>query len=178
MDHASKQLTLLLSTAALVVTVACGGGTVGAPGDSKGGTTSPTVEQGPPEESITSSRMVAHTPAAGEFRLPAASAFGEPGFHEVLTATQDLPPDLGTTAGLKLVLKLRDAGRPVQTCSGNHPLSGSATVDWSDALSRPKVPLGGVFDNSLNVQYVSGARTFFLSEGGTLNKEPHPLNPR
>jgi hypothetical protein len=37
--------------------------------------------------------------AAGEFRLPAASAFGEKGFHEVLVATHTVPQDLRSTTG-------------------------------------------------------------------------------
>ncbi len=131
----------------------------------------------PPREAatliVTSSRVL----ASGAFDLPAATAFGAPGFHEVLSATHLTPSDLGPTTGQRLVMKLWDAGRPTTTCSSEHPLSGCATVDWSDATSRPKVPAGGVFVNSLTLQLVSGVRAFFLSESGSLNDKPDSYNP-
>lgn len=115
--------------------------------------------------------------ATGEFRLPAALAFGDPGFHQVLLAARRLPQRLGKTAGLKLVLTLRDAGRPGQTCSAEHPLSGCATVDWSDDPGRPNVPESGVFVNSLTVRLASGTRTFYLRPAGTLARSPEPFEP-
>ena len=111
--------------------------------------------------------------AAGELELPAAEAFGELGFHEVLTAEATLPTDLGPTKGRRLVLRLRDAGRPGQACDTEHPLSGCATVDWSDDESRPNVPAGGVFDNRLEL----GGQTFFLSESGALAGVPDQFRP-
>ena len=97
--------------------------------------------------------------AAGEFLLPAASAFGESGFHEVLAARATLPAGLGATSGLRPVLALRDASRPQQTCGQQHPLSGCATVDWSDSETRAAVPPGGVFDNRIDLRTTSGPRT-------------------
>ena len=79
--------------------------------------------------------------------------------------------------GLEVRLRLRDAGRPGQTGSRNHPLSGCATVDWSDAPSRPKVPPNGVFDNILTLRLASGEHTFFLSEEGRLNQVPDAFDP-
>ena len=117
------------------------------------------------------------TLAAGEFNLRAAGAFGEPGFHEDLSATHILPQDLDSTADRTLVLKLKDAGRSSQTCSQQHPLSGCATVDWSDSPDRPKVPSGGVFENRVTLQLVSGVRRFYLSESGSLNEAPDPFKP-
>ncbi|MFB3050504.1 MAG: hypothetical protein ACE1Z0_00800, partial [Acidimicrobiia bacterium] len=117
------------------------------------------------------------TLAAGEFDLPAAGAFGEPGFHEVLTATNDLPSDVGAAQGLKLVLKLWDAGRPEVECSSEHPLSGCATVDWSDFEDRPDVPTGGVFDNHLDVVSTSGPVELFLSETDGLAQAPDSYSP-
>jgi len=111
--------------------------------------------------------------AAGDFDLPAAEAFGEPGFHEVRTAEATLPDGLGATKGRRLVLRLRDAGRPDQSCDSEHPLSGCATVDWSDDESRPNVPPGGVFDNRLEL----GGQTFFLSESGALGGTPDQFRP-
>ncbi len=101
----------------------------------------------------------------------------EPGYHQVLTATHNLPSDLGPTTGFMLVIKLWDAGRPEVTCSSEHPISGCATVDWSDAMSRPSVPPGGVFDNSITFQLATGERSFFLSESGALNDDPDVLVP-
>jgi hypothetical protein len=115
--------------------------------------------------------------AAGEFRLPAASAFGEKGFHEVLVATHTVPQDLRSTTGMKFVISLWDAGRPGQTCIRHHPLSGCATVDWSDAEGRPKVPPGGVFENSITLQLASGTRKFFLSESEKLADAPDAFKP-
>ena len=68
-------------------------------------------------------------------------------------------------------------GAPEMTCSREHPISGCATVDWSDARSRPSVPPGGVFDNSITSEMASGERSFFLSESGALNDEPDILVP-
>lgn len=113
----------------------------------------------------------------GTLELPAAEAFGEPGFHEVLTASRRLPANLGPARGLRLVVSLRDAGRPGATCSSQHPLSGCATVDWSDDPGRPSVPPGGVFTNSLTLQLASGPRTFFLSESGALRTRPDAFEP-
>lgn len=83
-----------------------------------------------------------------------------------------LPESLGPTAGKRLVIALRDANRPDVMCGTQHPLSGCATVDWSDALSRPNVPDTGVFDNSIALQLSSGSRRFFLSESLALAAQP------
>ncbi len=117
------------------------------------------------------------TLSAGELNLVAAVAFGDPGFHEVVALTADMPTDLGDTAGFKIVLKLWDAGRSEQTCSREHPLSGCATVDWSDAIGRPKVPDSGVFENSIALELESGTRTFYLGDAGTLKDAPDPFKP-
>ena len=113
------------------------------------------------------------TLASGVLRLPAAQAFGEPGFHQVLLVSGRLPRVLRSRAGMRLVLTLRDASRPRQRCSSDHPLSGCATVDWSDDPSRPKVPSGGVFENSLTL----GGLKLFLGEGGALAGRPDRYRP-
>ena len=115
--------------------------------------------------------------ASGEFLLPAANAFGAPGFHEVLIDVQTLPSDLSVTSGDRLILSLRDLGRPDQSCSREHPLSGCATVDWSDFDGRAKVPPGGVFEHSLTLRLASGDHSFFLSESGSLNDTPDSYKP-
>ena len=115
--------------------------------------------------------------ATGTFRLPAASAFGEPGFHEALTIRASVPVALAPAAGRTLVVRLHDSSRPGQSCSGDHPLSGCATVDWSDSPDRPKVPAGGVFDNSLTLPLAKGAGTLFLRADGTLNTRPEAFDP-
>jgi len=117
------------------------------------------------------------TLVSGQLSLPAAEAFGAPGFHEVLTVTDKLPDILPSTAGKRLVLALRDASRPGQTCSRDHPLSGCATVDWSDDPGRPKVPDSGVFVNSLTLQLQTGPRSFFLSASGRLADKPDSFTP-
>lgn len=115
--------------------------------------------------------------ASGKLELPAAQAFGEPGFHELLGVEGEIPASVSGEEGTRIVLALRDAGRPEQTCDSEHPLSGCATVDWSDDESRPNVPPGGVFENSVRLDLESGERTFFLSESGGLALEPDPFKP-
>ena len=115
--------------------------------------------------------------ATGEFDLPAADAFGDPGFHETIQLAHSFPSALEPTAGMRIIVALWDAGRPEQACSRDHPLSGCATVDWSDSESRPKVPAGGVFDNSLILQLREGVRTFFLSERGLLADGADAFDP-
>ena len=117
------------------------------------------------------------TLAIGDFLLPAAGAFGDPGFHQVITVMARVPANLGSATGSRLVLRLWDAGRPGATCRSEHPLSGCATVDWSDAPARPKVPASGVFQNSVTLELVSGPRTFFLGAAGLLQDSPDPFDP-
>jgi len=115
--------------------------------------------------------------AAGTYRLPAASAFGEPGFHEASTIRASVPVALAPGAGRTLVVRLHDSSRPGQTCSADHPLSGCATVDWSDSPDRPKVPAGGVFDNSLTLPLAGGPTTLFLRADGALASRPEAFDP-
>jgi hypothetical protein len=107
--------------------------------------------------------------------LQAANAFGEPGFHQVLTTAARLPARLPGSA--RLVLSLRDLSRPSQRCGFDHPLSGCATVDWSDDPSRPNVPPGGVFTNAITVRLTSGPRTVYLRSSGALSDRPEPFAP-
>ena len=109
--------------------------------------------------------------------LPAAGSFNDRGFHEALTATHELPPDLRLPPGARLVLSLRDVGRPSQQCGREHPLSGCATVDWSDATGRPHVPASGVFDSHVTLALAGGSRLFFLSESGALADAPDAFSP-
>jgi hypothetical protein len=115
--------------------------------------------------------------AGGVFSLVEADAFGQPGFHEVVAVSATLPaaapPDLGRT----LVIRLRDAGRPGQTCAQDHPVSGCATVDWSDSPDRPNVPRSGVFDNSLSLPLATGTTTLFLRANGALAASPEAFDP-
>ena len=109
----------------------------------------------------------------GEFDLPFTSAIADvPGWHEPISITGQLPSDLPAISGATLVVALWDASRPDQTCSSQHPLSGCATVDWSDFPTRPRVPKGGVFDNHLFVELADGIGEFFLSETGDLADVP------
>ena len=114
------------------------------------------------------------TLARGTFTLPAAGSFDDPGFHHVVTVTARVP---AAVKGRRLVLLLRDWGRPTQTCASEHPLSGCATVDWADFPERPHVPAGGVFRNALTVQLSTGPRTFFLSRTGALAPRPDSYSP-
>lgn len=175
--YRSKHVALALVVSGLVLAAACGSETVPEPEAVQDLLPSPAT--GATRATETAKLLSDGTKilAEGEFQLPAAGAFGELGFHEVLTATHDLPSDLGSMAGSRLVLKLWDAGRPERNCSSEHPLSGCATVDWSDAPGRPNVPSGGVFGNRILLQSVDGERSFFLSESGALNDSPDTFDP-
>ena len=178
-------VAVALAAAALIVGAACGGDDAAAPAPTATPAAGPTAAAFSLAATATQlpTRAAGTTPAlprslaAGEIRLPAAASFGEPGFHEVLVASHDLPPEVDTTPGVRLVLRLWDAGRSQQTCSRDHPLSGCATVDWSDFEGRPGVPSGGVFENSLTVELASGPHTFFLTERDTLDDEPNEYAP-
>ena len=185
---ALRGLALPLAAAALIALSACGdddapvvtptAATAASPAPIPAAAPSLTATATPgPAPAAAPALTVPQSLASGEFRLPAAGGFGQPGFHEVLVATHALPPSVDMAGGLRLVLKLWDAGRTQQTCSRDHPLSGCATVDWSDFESRQKVPPGGVFENSLTVQLASGPHTFFLTEDGELNDEPNKYAP-
>ena len=115
--------------------------------------------------------------ASGKIHLPAATAFGEPGFHEPITVNARLPTDIAPNSVGGLVVTLRDTGRPGQTCGSEHPLSGCATVDWSDATSRPRVPPGGVFNNSVVLPLATGPLTLFLRVDGTMARSREPYDP-
>jgi hypothetical protein len=113
---------------------------------------------------------------AGAIQIPAANDFNDPGFHEVFVLTGGVPEAAAGVTG-ELVVRLRDVGRPENTCDRDHPLSGCATVDWSDFEDRPGVPAGGVFDNHLNVVSSSGPINFFLSENRGLADTPDEYVP-
>ena len=163
--------------AVVVLAAACGSETVLEPETVRDAKPSPTAPASLPPETTEPLSDGARILAEGEFRLAAANAFGEPGFHEVLTATHDLPSGLGSMKGSRLVLKLWDGGRPDLDCGSDHPLSGCATVDWSDAPGRPNVPTGGVFENSVTLQSADGEHGFSLSESGVLADSPDDFDP-
>ena len=177
MSRASIFILASLFGLAVVTTAGCASSATITPMAPDRGSLSPEATQPPSSKVPAPPAGGERTLVGGEFELPAARSFGEPGFHEVLTSSQSLPKNLGQTAGLRLVLALRDGRRPEQTCSRQHPLSGCATVDWSDTESRPGVPPGGVFENTLTVRLVPGAHTLHLSESGGLNDSPDPFKP-
>ena len=100
---------------------------------------------------------------SGSVEVPAAGAFGDPGFHEPLTLTGTIPESAAGLTG-ELVVRLFDVRKPDRACDRDHPLSGCTTVDWSDFEDRPGVPSGGVFDNRLSVLSTAGPTEYFLSE--------------
>jgi hypothetical protein len=115
--------------------------------------------------------------AAGVFSLAAADSFESEGFHQVIELDTVVAGGYTVPAGASLVLVLRDASRPGQTCDRQHPLSGCATVDWSDFEGRSGVPPGGVFDNRTVIRRPSGERTLLLSESGVLPDAPDAYSP-
>ncbi len=115
--------------------------------------------------------------ASGNFDLPAADAFGAPGFHQSYTFSHRLPENLDHAGTTRIVIALWDASRPNVSCGQHHPLSGCATVDWSDSPSRPNVPTDGLFNNSISLPLTSGETTFYLSEAGSLAEQPDAYDP-
>lgn len=177
MKHRSKYFVCVLALTVLALAAACGSDADQVP---LSGQTRESLQAAPVVSGTESSNVPPATTAvlaAGEFQLPAAGAFGEPGFHEVLSASFDPPAGQSNAAGKKLVLKLWDAGRPGQNCGSEHPLSGCATVDWSDAPGRPNVPSGGVFENSITLDLGGEERVFFLNESGDLKDSPEAFDP-
>lgn len=110
----------------------------------------------------------ADSAAGGTFPLPAAQAFGDRGFHYVVVVSGRV-----VRGGSRITLTLRDVSRPGQRCTSEHPLSGCATVDWSDDPSRPGTPASGVFRNTIRI----GGRTLFLRESGALAVRPDAFTP-
>ncbi len=172
-----------VATLALIAAACQGGpnihGSPGATGAPTAGSSEEVASPAAPFAAATSTTVFGARTllASGVFEVPAARAFGEPGFHEQYRFVHELPTGLEPTAGRVLVLALRDVGRPDQTCDQDHPLSGCVTVDWSDSGSRPKVPPGGVFDNSIRVELTSGTATFYLSQTDRLADEPDRFDP-
>ena len=149
-----------------LVVVACAGENLTIPPDKSESTTTAPLASGTVESVL----------LEGEVELVAASAFGDPGFHEVLELTGTIPEAAAGMAG-ELLVKLVDIGRPEQRCDRDHSLSGCATVDWSDFEDRPGVPTGGVFDNHLTVISTSGPIELFLSETDGLAEAPDSYSP-
>ena len=114
--------------------------------------------------------------ASGDPPPPGRAGVRRAGFHAVLSAQATLR-DVVAPAGSRLVLSLRDATRPEQSCESEHPLSGCATVDWSDFEGRPGVPDGGVFTQRLTLALADGPRDFFLSEREGLASQADDFSP-
>lgn len=115
--------------------------------------------------------------ASGEISLPGASRKNEPGHHEVFVASHLVRADLPATSGQPLRLRLRDASRPGLACPSEEPEDGCATVDWSGDPAEPRVPPGGIFENRLDLELVSGPRRLYLSRTFRLNDIPDLADP-
>lgn len=106
--------------------------------------------------------------ASGELSLPSTSSTSGPGFHNPFDLVTSLPENLGSTRGRRLVLRLRDLGRPTTGCSFEHPTSGCATIDYScpamELDERVVLPLAGGSD-----------RTYHLSDAQWLVDDPMAL---
>ncbi len=115
----------------------------------------------------------------GVTRVDTAQSFEDPGFHQVISVSATIPqlgPLEGRT-GSVIRVSLRDASRPEQTCSQDHPLSGCLTIDWSDAPGRPHVPDSGVFRNELTFITADGTTKLHLSDSGVLAETPDQFTP-
>lgn len=150
-------LPLIVVVVAALAAAGCGGGQSPAAADARVSDETLASDQTPAETPSLSGALVL---AQGVLTVPAATSFDTAGFHERYELVLAVPADLGSTVGSRLVLALWDVSRPEQRCDREHPLSGCATVDWSD--------FGGVFDNRLTLSLGAGERNFFLSESGSL----------
>ncbi|MCZ6706803.1 MAG: hypothetical protein O7A71_02495 [Chloroflexi bacterium] len=154
----ATHLPLIVIVVAAFAATGCGGGRSPAPAtDARVNNETQARDPAVSDSSGLSSAVVL---AQGVLTVPAATSFDTAGFHERYELALAVPADLGSTLGSRLVLALRDVSRPDQRCDREHPLSGCATVDWSD--------FGGVFDNRLTLSLGAGERDFFLSESGSL----------
>ena len=150
-------LPLIVVVVAALAAAGCGGGQSPAAPDARVNDETQARDPTPSGSSRLSSAVVL---AQGVLTVPAATSFDTAGFHETYDLALAVPADIGSTVGSRLVLALRDVSRPDQRCDREHPLSGCATVDWSD--------FGGVFDNRLTLSLSAAERNFFLSESGSL----------
>ncbi|MDX1503801.1 MAG: hypothetical protein R3325_15685 [Thermoanaerobaculia bacterium] len=115
--------------------------------------------------------------ASTELVLPAALSRGDAGEHESYFVAARVRPDLGPTAGARLIVTLQDVSRPGLACASDEPEDGCATVDWSGDPADPRVPAGGVFLNRLRLELASGARDYFLSRTLRLAEVPDLIDP-
>ncbi len=117
----------------------------------------------------------------GRATVEAARSFDDPGFHHSLSIQGILPTDLDGAevgvSGYTILISLRDASRPEQTCDRDHPLSGCVTIDWADSPGRPHVPTTGVFDNQVSLMTTRGLRHLYLSEAGSLSEVSNDFSP-
>ncbi len=151
-------LPLIVVVVAALAAAGCGGGQ--SPDPTPDARVNDETQARDPTPSDSSGLSSAVVLAQGVLTVPAATSFDTAGFHERYELALAVPADLGSTVGSRLVLALRDVSRPDQRCDREHPLSGCATVDWSD--------FGGAFDNRLTLSLGAGERNFFLSESGSL----------
>lgn len=120
---------------------------------------------------LPASPAAAQVLASGQFELQAATEVDPAavGFNDAFTFRHPVPPGLGPTAGHQLVVRLRDVGRPRQTCGSDHPASGCATVDWA-------LP-GQVFRNLVELPTTNGRILLHMRLDGSLGSDPEPAHP-
>ncbi|MEM7049323.1 MAG: hypothetical protein AAF604_06675 [Acidobacteriota bacterium] len=111
--------------------------------------------------------------ASGQFPLGFTSGPGSPNFNSAITLAGTVPADLGPTAGGRLVLSLRDVGRPDQFCDPDDPsgglFDGCATVDWPFPGRR------GI--NLVRLELADGVQDFHLRMDDTFSAIPEPDGP-
>jgi hypothetical protein len=88
----------------------------------------------------------------------------DPNLYTRLEVRGSIPAQPGATAGGTLVVSLRDADRPQQTCPSPSADSGCLVLDYSPILETEVTQ----FDLTVTVDLVIGRRTFFLWEDRTL----------
>jgi hypothetical protein len=158
-----RRVGAVIAASLPLILSACGGSGKDAPAPS--GSTG-----GAPQTTGTSAAAGAEV----RFSVPAVRNldFNSPGFHYPVTVRLKVQGD-----GRTVALALRDAGRPDQRCTQDHPLGGCVTVDWADDPSRPHVPRSGVFANTVAVSTAKGTELLHLHPAGTLDRRSEPYTP-
>lgn len=112
--------------------------------------------------------------ASGQVDLPhTTTGPGSPEFNFPVTRMHTLPLGLGSTAGARLVVSLRDISQPDQLCDPNDPsgglFDGCATIDWPFPGRR------GI--NLVELELSTGIETFHLRMNDELSDTPEPDGP-
>lgn len=88
----------------------------------------------------------------------------DPNLYTEMRAQGTIPATVSGFSGRELVVSLRDAGRPQQTCTSDSPNSGCVVLDYSPIVATDVTQ----FDLTVTVDTTAGRQTYFLWRDFTL----------